>query len=197
MLTTAIVTETSLDEVERGLASGSCCWLSRFPSISPSLHSAARTPVTDVTLDDLRVDRDRRPVLDVRSLVVHGGRTTAVLGPNGSGKTTLLRAIAGLERSPTGRVSFGGRPVVRITISPSMFQEQVFLRQSVRRISTSNSALRRIHEQAVFASASRKQSISSDTAPAGPPSRSALGRRRTTGQPRACAVPSCTARASR
>ncbi|HZL92953.1 MAG TPA: ATP-binding cassette domain-containing protein, partial [Vicinamibacterales bacterium] len=60
--------------------------------------------MTDVTLDDVRVDRERRSVLDVRSLVVRGGRTTAVLGPNGSGKTTLLRVIAGLERSHTGRV---------------------------------------------------------------------------------------------
>jgi thiamine transport system ATP-binding protein len=105
--------------------------------------------VTDVTLDDVRVDRERRPVLDVRSLVVRGGRTTAVLGPNGSGKTTLLRVIAGLERSQTGRVSFGGRPVVREHDLAYVFQEQVFLRQSVRRNLELGLRLRGVHEQQV------------------------------------------------
>jgi molybdate transport system ATP-binding protein len=33
---------------------------------------------------------------------------TAVYGTSGSGKTTLLRAIAGLERAPTGRLKVGG-----------------------------------------------------------------------------------------
>lgn len=33
---------------------------------------------------------------------------TALFGPSGSGKSTLLRAIAGLERSATGRVALGG-----------------------------------------------------------------------------------------
>jgi ABC-type sugar transport system ATPase subunit len=89
--------------------------------------------VTDVTLEDVRVERERRPVLDVRSLVVRGGRTTAILGPNGSGKTTLLRVIAGLERSHAGRVAMDGRPVVTNHDLAYVFQEEVFLRQSVRR----------------------------------------------------------------
>lgn len=35
------------------------------------------------------------------------GRVTAVFGPSGSGKSTLLRALAGLERRATGRLSMG------------------------------------------------------------------------------------------
>jgi molybdate transport system ATP-binding protein len=34
---------------------------------------------------------------------------TAFFGPSGSGKTTLLRCIAGLERSPQGRLTVAGR----------------------------------------------------------------------------------------
>ena len=34
-------------------------------------------------------------------------RVTAIFGPSGSGKSTLLRALAGLERNATGRLSLG------------------------------------------------------------------------------------------
>jgi len=86
-----------------------------------------------VEFDDVRVERDGRLVLEVPSLHLRGGRTTAILGPNGSGKTTLLRLIAGLERPRTGRIrgvrlrpEQPGPPVAYV------FQEQVFLRRSVR-----------------------------------------------------------------
>jgi ABC-type sugar transport system ATPase subunit len=104
----------------------------------------------DLELEGVRVVRDGRLVLDVPSLHVHGGRITAILGPNGSGKTTLLRVIAGLERPLSGTIRFGGVPTAGIG-SPSagsraggwagagswrhvayVFQERVFLRQSVR-----------------------------------------------------------------
>ena len=63
---------------------------------------------------------------------IRGGRTTAILGPNGSGKTTLLRAIAGLERANGGTVRAGGETVRAGNHLAYMFQEQVFLRDSVR-----------------------------------------------------------------
>jgi ABC-type sugar transport system ATPase subunit len=80
----------------------------------------------DLVLDNVRVERGGRCVLDVPSLHLRGGRTIAILGPNGSGKTTLLRVVAGLERPQTGRVSPGGSPVAYV------FQEDVFLRRTVR-----------------------------------------------------------------
>jgi len=79
----------------------------------------------DLSFDGVRVERDGRLVLDIPSLRVHGGRTTAILGPNGSGKTTLLRLIAGLERARAGKVSMRGDIAY-------VFQEDVFLKQSVR-----------------------------------------------------------------
>jgi ABC-type sugar transport system ATPase subunit len=89
--------------------------------------------VTDLRLDAVRVEREGRVVLNVPALTLRGGHTTAVLGPNGSGKTTLLRVIAGLELPQAGRVTSGGTPVVHKRDLGYVFQEEVFLRQSVRR----------------------------------------------------------------
>ena len=50
-----------------------------------------------VRLDAIDLDVDWRPERD----------HVAILGPSGSGKSTLLRALAGLEPSAEGRVSFG------------------------------------------------------------------------------------------
>jgi ABC-type sugar transport system ATPase subunit len=88
--------------------------------------------VTGVTLDGVRVERDGRAVLDVRTLTFEPGRTTAILGPNGSGKTTLLRVVAGLERRLAGRVSVGGSPIEQQRDVAYVFQEEVFLRDTVR-----------------------------------------------------------------
>jgi ABC-type sugar transport system ATPase subunit len=87
--------------------------------------------VTDVTLQDVGVEREGRVVLDVPELTLRAGRTTAVLGPNGSGKTTLLRTIAGLERPRQGSVTAGSLPVEMRHLA-YVFQEDVFLRDSVR-----------------------------------------------------------------
>ena len=88
----------------------------------------------DVQVEGLRFARGPRLVLEIPSLLLRPGRTTAVLGPNGAGKTTLLRLIAGLERAAAGRIVVGGRVVGRNHHQniAYVFQEQVFLRQSVR-----------------------------------------------------------------
>jgi iron(III) transport system ATP-binding protein len=85
----------------------------------------------DVHIEGVRVERSGRTVLEISSLHFHARQTTAILGPNGAGKTTLLRLIAGLERSRTGEVRVGGKPVQRGQVA-YVFQEQVFLRKSVR-----------------------------------------------------------------
>ena len=85
--------------------------------------------MSGITLDGVSVERDGRRVLDIPSLVIRGGRITAVLGPNGAGKSTLLRVIAGLQRHQTGVVRIDGSAPRDLAF---VFQEQVFLRQSVR-----------------------------------------------------------------
>ena len=90
----------------------------------------------EVRIEGLRFERDDRVVLDIPALQLRGDRTTAVLGPNGAGKTTLLRLIAALERPREGRILAAGIPVRRgagmRSLVAYVFQEHVFLRQSVR-----------------------------------------------------------------
>ena len=87
----------------------------------------------DITLRDLRVRRGGRTVLDVPSLRIPGGRTTAVFGPNGAGKSTLLRTIAGLEAAVTGTVEHGASAVARGPGAIAYaFQRPVFVRGTVR-----------------------------------------------------------------
>lgn len=89
----------------------------------------------DITINGLTVERGRRKVLHIPALVIHHGRTTALLGPNGSGKTTLLRTIAALHRPVTGEVLLGDLPVrgdrrTREAIAFA-FQDPVFLTGTV------------------------------------------------------------------
>jgi branched-chain amino acid transport system ATP-binding protein len=43
------------------------------------------------------------------------GRISAVIGPNGSGKSTLLKAITGVIRVSTGRVTLGGEDITNFS----------------------------------------------------------------------------------
>lgn len=63
--------------------------------------------MTAVTCRDLRVTRDRTPVLHGIDLDVPAGSWVSLVGPNGSGKTTLLFALAGLIPA-TGHVEVDG-----------------------------------------------------------------------------------------
>ena len=54
------------------------------------------------SIQDLRLFRGKRLVLDVPSLTVKAGAVTILSGPNGSGKTTLLKVLAGLIKADEG-----------------------------------------------------------------------------------------------
>lgn len=51
------------------------------------------------------------PALNGVSLQVGEGEVVAVVGPSGSGKSTLLKLIGAIDRSTSGRVEIGGRPL--------------------------------------------------------------------------------------
>jgi ABC-type Fe3+/spermidine/putrescine transport system ATPase subunit len=77
------------------------------------------------------------PLLQDISFTLGRGEILCLLGPSGSGKTTLLRLIAGLERSETGTIIFGGRDIRDVPPHcrnfGMMFQEYaLFPHQSVR-----------------------------------------------------------------
>lgn len=63
---------------------------------------------------DLNVVIDSKPILENVSLTVANGEVVGVLGPSGSGKSTLLRAIAGLVEPATGEIRWDGKSVTGV-----------------------------------------------------------------------------------
>jgi ABC-2 type transport system ATP-binding protein len=85
-----------------------------------------------VQVDELVVRRGKREVLRGLSCVIPHGAVTGLLGPSGSGKTTMLRAIVGVQKVHSGRVSVLGqaagsaglrRQVGYVTQSPSIYRD--------------------------------------------------------------------------
>ena len=72
--------------------------------------SPAATTGTSVTVDALRVVRGGTLALDDVTLRVEAGRVTGLLGPSGSGKSTLIRALVGVQRVDSGRITVLGEP---------------------------------------------------------------------------------------
>ena len=63
-----------------------------------------------LSIDNLCVTRDNRPVLEGINFDLRSGSIVGLLGPSGAGKTTLMRAIMGLQRITTGEVTVLGQP---------------------------------------------------------------------------------------
>lgn len=83
-----------------------------------------------IDIEDLRVVRGGRMVIDGLSLRVDRGTVTGLLGPSGCGKSTLMRAIVGVQIVAAGRVRvLGGlagaaslrRRVGYLTQAPSVY----------------------------------------------------------------------------
>lgn len=63
-----------------------------------------------ITVEDLTLAYNEKPVLWDIDLAVPEGILMAIVGPNGAGKTTLIKSILGLLKPAAGRVSIYGRP---------------------------------------------------------------------------------------
>jgi len=68
-----------------------------------------------LSIEDLTAGYDKAAVIRSLDLTVDAGEVVALLGANGAGKTTTLRAISGLVRPMSGRVSFGGQDMARVS----------------------------------------------------------------------------------
>jgi branched-chain amino acid transport system ATP-binding protein len=75
--------------------------------------AAGGAPILEVT--DLHAWYGESHVLHGVSFAVNEGEVVTLLGRNGAGKTTTLRAILGIVRKRTGRVSFAGHDTVALS----------------------------------------------------------------------------------
>ena len=75
------------------------------------MADGADVTAAGVSVDGVTVAYGPNTAVDDVTLDVEPGSIVALLGPSGCGKTSLLRAVAGLERPTTGRVTIGSTVV--------------------------------------------------------------------------------------
>ena len=57
-----------------------------------------------IKLVNIKMEYDKKVVLDNINLTVTSGETVAIIGPSGSGKSTLLRLMVGLTKPSAGEI---------------------------------------------------------------------------------------------
>ncbi|RKG78882.1 ATP-binding cassette domain-containing protein [Corallococcus exercitus] len=80
----------------------------------------------DLRAEALGLRYGARTVLEPTDCHVPPGTQALVLGRSGSGKTTLLKAFAGLLRPSSGRVTWDGQDVARLTAPERRRQQASF-----------------------------------------------------------------------
>jgi len=81
--------------------------------MSPESARLTKIRPPALQVEDLHVSYGGMRALSGVSLCVPDGAVVALLGPNGAGKSTTLRAISGLVRADSGRISVRGVRVER------------------------------------------------------------------------------------
>lgn len=69
-----------------------------------------------LVIEGLTAGYDGPPIVSDVAMTVGEGRVVAVVGPNGAGKSTLLKAVLGVARVHSGRVSLHGSDVTRLPL---------------------------------------------------------------------------------
>jgi putative ABC transport system ATP-binding protein len=69
-------------------------------------------PMAVFALEDVKVAKQGKPVLDGITWEIGEGRITTLLGPSGSGKTSLLRLLNRLDDPTSGRIFYRDKPVI-------------------------------------------------------------------------------------
>ncbi|HEY2770816.1 MAG TPA: ABC transporter ATP-binding protein [Solirubrobacteraceae bacterium] len=79
--------------------------------------SASETPARPpavLVADEIVAGYGGPPIIRGVSVQVGGGEIVTVVGPNGAGKSTMLKAVAGLLRCESGRVTLGDRSITNV-----------------------------------------------------------------------------------
>jgi iron complex transport system ATP-binding protein len=59
-----------------------------------------------LNIENIKVVKGVRTIMEVNSLVLGPEELIAVVGPNGAGKSTFLKVLGGVEKSPGGAITF-------------------------------------------------------------------------------------------
>jgi ABC-2 type transport system ATP-binding protein len=111
-----------------------------YPELEPRGRGEPANPDPAIRVEQLRVIRGGRLVLDDLTCSVARGSVTGLLGPNGCGKTTLIRSIVGVQIVDSGAVDVLGRPagsselrrrVGYVTQAPSVYRD-LTVRENLR-----------------------------------------------------------------
>lgn len=68
-----------------------------------------------ISIHDLTVAYDEKPVLWDVDLKIPYGKTMGIIGPNGAGKSTLIKAILSLVKPTSGKITFYNQQQEQIT----------------------------------------------------------------------------------
>ena len=74
---------------------------------------AGHSTTSPVSIHDLTVAYQRKPVLWDVDLDIPEGKLIAIVGPNGAGKSTLIKAVLDLVPKASGKVMIYGRPFAK------------------------------------------------------------------------------------
>lgn len=80
------------------------------------MTSSKRNPSPVLSMDGVRLQRDRQRVLQDVQWTVHEGQRWVVLGENGSGKTSLLQLASTYERPSRGRIQVLGQTIGKVDV---------------------------------------------------------------------------------
>ena len=85
------------------------------PELQSTPDTAAETPTTDITLNELgfRYGAQDPWVFRNLSCTLPAGQLITIVGPSGSGKTTLMKLLLGLYAPVEGDIQIGCRPLDR------------------------------------------------------------------------------------
>lgn len=81
-------------------------------------------------IKNLRHVYQKRPVLEIESLVLREGKAYVLLGPNGAGKSTFLRLLGLVENPTQGKILFRGetaRPFSPVSRKIALLPQQPYL----------------------------------------------------------------------
>jgi sulfate-transporting ATPase len=79
------------------------------------VEGAEVVPPATLAVEGLTVRFGSVTAVDGVSFSVGPGEVVGLIGPNGAGKTTVIDAVTGFVRPAAGEVTFGGRPIGRLS----------------------------------------------------------------------------------